>query len=89
MIRNNAELHETHVTVVENPRAEDLLMPGDVAVILDDPEMHSLRTNCYINYQHVWMVQEDVIFKSIGSVADFQRLKNAFREAQRRLYEDE
>lgn len=89
MIRNNAELYGTHVTVVENPRAEDLLMPGDVAVILDHPEMHALRTHCYINFQHVWMVPEDVIFRNIGSVADFQRLKNDFREAQRRLYEDE
>lgn len=89
MLRNSAEFYETHVAVVEKSRAEGLLIPGDVAVVIDRPEMYALRRHCYINYQHVWTVRRDVIFRNIGSVADFQGLKLNFREAQKRLYNDE
>lgn len=85
---NSAEFYETHAAVVENRGAEDLLIPGDVAVVIDRPEMYALRRHCYINYQHVWTVRRDVIFRNIGSVADFQGLKLNFKEAQKRLYKD-
>lgn len=88
MLRNSAEFYETHVAVVEKSGAEGLLIPGDAAVVIDRPEMYALRRHCYINYQHVWTVRRDVIFRNIGSVADFQGLKHNFREVQKRLYED-
>lgn len=90
VLRNSAGFYETHVAVVEGREAEDLPAPsGNAAVTIDQPEIYALRTHCYINYQHVWTVRRDVIFRNIGSVADFPRLKYNFREAQKRLYEDE
>lgn len=95
VLRNSARFYETHVAVVEGRREAEEDLPaarpsgGGAAVTIDQPEMYALRTHCYINYQHVWTVRRDVIFRNIGSVADFPRLKSSFREAQKRLYEDE
>ncbi|KAI7775635.1 hypothetical protein LA080_006513 [Diaporthe eres] len=89
MLSNSAEFYETHVAVADKGGAEGLLIPGEAAVVIDRPEMYALRRHCHINYQHVWTVRRDVIFRNIGSVADFQGLKNNFREAQKRLYNDD
>lgn len=90
MLENSAEFYETHVAVVDTCTAEDVpTAPENTAVIIDQPEIYALRTHCYINYQHVWTVRRNVRFRNIGSVADFQTLKHDFREAQKRLYEDE
>lgn len=90
MLRNSAEFYETHVAVVDKRTAGDVpTAPENTAVIIDQPEIYALRTHCYINYQHVWTVRRNVRFRNIGSVADFQTLKHNFREAQKRLYEDE
>lgn len=88
MLKNSAEFYETHVAVVEKREHETMLVPGDMAVIIDHPEMYALRNHCYINYQHVWTVRRDVRFRNIGLVDDYQRLKQNFREAQKVLYQD-
>lgn len=88
-LKNSAEFYETHVAVVEKRGHENLLVPGDTAVIIDHPETYALRNHCYINYQHVWTVRRDVGFRNIGLVDDYQRLKQKFREAQKVLYQDE
>lgn len=64
-------------------------MPGDVAVVIDQPETYVLRRQCYINCQHVWTVRRDVGFRNIGVVDDFQKLKHSFMAAQKVLYQDE
>lgn len=88
ILENSAEFHETHIAVVGRPRGEEQPIQGKVAVVISHPEIYALRTYCYINPQHVWTVRRDVMFRNIGLVDDFQRLKEGFRDAQKRLYED-
>jgi len=49
--------YETHVAVVEKLGAEDLLISGGAAIVIDHPETYALRRHCYINYQHVWTIE--------------------------------
>lgn len=91
------EFYMAHIHVVDSRRAseqrqhvwqETVLPVRVVNIVIEDRGRYALRDNCYINLQHAWTVRNELMFRNIGIVADFQELKANFREVQRILYGD-
>lgn len=92
MMGNSLHFYKTHVEVFDEG-SMDYLQQGitrnsisPVFVKIEDPRKYALRRNCYINYEHVWTVRREEMFRNIGVVEDFKRLRGFFGLAQRALH---
>lgn len=92
MSRQSSDFYETHVAVVDKRKSNFIyhgLVQHDqtpVGIIIEDPGKYALREHCYINIQHIWTVRRETMFRNIGEIDDFKRLKEDFWEAQKMLY---
>lgn len=90
------EFHKAHIPVVESRQhrhgwQEPRSSPPParvVTVAIEDRSKYALRDGCYINLQHAWTVRNEVMFRNIGTVEDFQELRTNFKEVQSRMYEN-